>query len=59
MFIDKIKTGETGLLLYGITPPKSETPPEKIAGIAEKIIERLNPLDIDALVVYDVQDESS
>jgi len=59
MFLNKIKSGESGILLYGITPPKSETSPERIAEIAEKTIVRLIPLDIDALVVYDVQDESA
>ncbi len=59
MFLNKIKSGESGILIYGITPPKSETSPERIAEIAEKTIARLIPLDIDALVVYDVQDESA
>ena len=59
MFIEKIKSGSSGILIYGITPPKSETPSEKVAQIAEKTIARIMPLDIDALVVYDVQDESA
>ncbi|WP_207429071.1 methylenetetrahydrofolate reductase [Pedobacter sp. SYSU D00535] len=59
MFTEKIKSGESGLLLYGITPPKAETSAERLAEIAEKTIGRLSALDIDALVVYDVQDESA
>jgi hypothetical protein len=59
MFLEKIKSGESGVLLYGITPPKSGTAPERIAEIAEKTISRLTSLDIDGLVVYDVQDESA
>jgi hypothetical protein len=59
MFLNKIQTGESGILIYGITPPKSETSTERIAEIAEKTIARLIPLDIDALIVYDVQDESA
>jgi len=59
MFLNKIKSGESGILTYGITPPKSETSPERIAEIAEKTLSRLIPLDIDALIVYDVQDESA
>ncbi len=59
MFLNKIKSGESGILLYGITPPKSETTRERIVEIATKTLERLFPLDIDALVVYDVQDESA
>ncbi|MES2810447.1 MAG: hypothetical protein V4619_17565, partial [Bacteroidota bacterium] len=59
MFLDKIQAGESGILIYGITPPKSETSPERVGEIAEKTIARLIPLDIDALIVYDVQDESA
>jgi hypothetical protein len=59
MFLEKIKSGESGVLLYGITPPKAVTPPERVTEIAQKTIARLSGLDIDALVVYDVQDESA
>lgn len=59
MFLNKIKSGESGVLLYGITPPKAGTTPERIAEIAERTMHRLSTLDIDALVVYDVQDESA
>ena len=59
MFLDKIKSRESGILIYGITPPKSQTTPERVAEIAQKTVERLHNLDIDALVVYDVQDESA
>ena len=58
MFLEKIKNNESGILLYGITPPKAQTPPERILEIAAKNIENLSSQDIDALVVYDVQDES-
>jgi hypothetical protein len=59
MFLDKIKSGQSGILTYGITPPKSGTPADRMAAIAEKTVTRLTPLDIDALIVYDVQDESA
>ena len=59
MFLDKIKSGQSGILTYGITPPKEGTTPEKVQEIAEKTMARIIPLDIDALVVYDVQDESA
>lgn len=59
MFLDKIKSGQSGILTYGITPPKEGTAPEKVQEIAEKTMARIIPLDIDALVVYDVQDESA
>ena len=59
MFVDKVKAGQSGILMYGITPPKSETSPERVAEIANKTIARLKQLNIDALIVYDVQDESA
>jgi hypothetical protein len=60
MFLHKIKAGQSGILTYGITPPKiTETDPQRIAEIAGRTIARLMPLDIDALIVYDVQDESA
>jgi len=59
MFFAKIRSKESGLLLYGITPPKSTTPPEKLGESAQKSLSILETLDIDALVIYDVQDESA
>jgi hypothetical protein len=59
MFLEKIKSGESGVLLYGITPPKAGTIAERVTQIAERTIDRLTSLDIDALVIYDVQDESA
>jgi hypothetical protein len=59
MFFDKIRKRESGILLYGITPPKASTPAEKLPSIAEKSLNTLRGLDIDALIVYDVQDEST
>lgn len=59
MFFTKIKRKESGVLLYGITPPKAQTTTEKVREIAEKTLNTLCSLDIDALIVYDVQDESA
>jgi hypothetical protein len=59
MFFAKIKRKESGVLLYGITPPKAHTPVEKVMMLAEKTVKTLCSLDIDALVVYDVQDEAA
>ena len=59
MFFTKIKQKESGILLYGITPPKALTSVEKIKDNAEKSLDLLCSLDIDALIVYDVQDESA
>jgi hypothetical protein len=59
MFLERVKARHSGVLLYGITPPKDQTTPERVLEIAQKTLERLQQLDIDALVVYDVQDESA
>lgn len=59
MLFNKIKAKASGIILYGITPPKAVTPPEKVREIAGKCLEKVLPLDIDGLVVYDVQDESA
>lgn len=58
MLKHKIKNKETGIVTYGMTPPKATNKPEKIAEIAAKQVERLRDLEIDALILYDVQDEA-
>ncbi len=58
MLKEKIKNKKSGILLYGMTPPKANNPKEKLQEIAKKHIERIKPLKIDGLVLYDIQDES-
>ena len=59
MFLTRIKRRESGILLYGITPPKAKSTPDKVTETAERTVATLCGLDIDALVVYDVQDEAA
>jgi len=59
MFKDKILNRKEGILLYGLTPPKQDSTPEKLAEIADKQIQRINALPIDGLILYDIQDEAS
>jgi hypothetical protein len=59
MLKDRIVNKESGFLLYGLTPPKINTEEDKIRIIADKQVERLKGLEIDGLVLYDIQDESS
>lgn len=59
MLTDKIRNNQTGILLYGITPPKANHSKEEYQTIAKKHIERISPLPIDGLVLYDIQDESA
>lgn len=46
------------MLTYGITPPKANNSGDRIKEIAEKQINRIKNLGIDALIIYDIQDES-
>ena len=46
------------LRLYGTTPPRAGTPREQVDAAAAKLAARLNGLSPDALVVYDIQDET-
>ncbi|MFT7372938.1 MAG: hypothetical protein ACI9T9_001632 [Oleiphilaceae bacterium] len=57
--INKIKNRESGIVLYGITPPKKGTSEEKVAEISARQVARLQDLSIDGLVLYDIQDEKS
>ena len=54
----KILDGHRGLYLYGTTPPRQGSSPEKIYDIAEKLRARLSNLALDAINVYDIQDEA-
>lgn len=58
MIIEKIKNRESGIILYGITPPKKDNDLDKIKKIAARQIERLQSLRIDGLILYDIQDET-
>ncbi|MES2732505.1 MAG: hypothetical protein V4714_12180 [Bacteroidota bacterium] len=58
MFKEKVKNRESGILLYGITPPKAQNAHEKNQEISQKRMADLLPLPIDGLVIYDLQDES-
>lgn len=54
----KISNKQTGIITYGITPPKQDNSHEKILEIAEKQIQRIQSINIDGLVLYDIQEES-
>src|SRR5574343_835800 len=55
----KIKDPRQGVYLIGTTPPKAGTAADKTERIAGKLLKRLNEIEFDGLVVYDIQDESS
>ncbi|MDH5301032.1 MAG: methylenetetrahydrofolate reductase [Gammaproteobacteria bacterium] len=56
---DKIRQRESGIVLYGMVPPKADTAEDKVREIAARQVERLLGLPIDGLVLYDIQDEAT
>jgi hypothetical protein len=55
----RIVAGRGGFILFALTPPRGSTPPERLPQIAAATMERLEHLDLDGLVLYDIDDESS
>ncbi|RDX34151.1 5,10-methylenetetrahydrofolate reductase [Arcobacter sp. HD9-500m-PIT-SAG03] len=58
MLKNKIRNKKSGILFYGLTPPKATNTEEQIKVITQKHIDRILPLEIDGLILYDIQDES-
>lgn len=48
----------SGVLLFGITPPRLSASAEQVREIAAVTMARLASLDLDGLVLYDIDDES-
>ncbi len=46
------------VLLFGLTPPRASTTPERLPEIAARTLQRVEALPVDALVLYDLVDES-
>lgn len=59
MLKTKIKQGKSGIVLYGLTPPKISLSHDEAKEIALKQLSRLEGIKIDGLVIYDLQDESN
>ncbi|MBV9820928.1 MAG: methylenetetrahydrofolate reductase [Actinobacteria bacterium] len=57
--IDRIAGGSGGFLTFALTPPRSSTTGDRAREIAEATLERLRPLELDGLVLYDIADETS
>ncbi|CAD7288339.1 hypothetical protein LMG7974_00960 [Campylobacter majalis] len=58
MLQDKIKNGDAGILLYGLTPPKSNKDESDILRIAGIWRDRIQSIGVDGIVLYDIQDEA-
>jgi hypothetical protein len=48
-----------GFVLFALTPPRRSTPHDRLPAIATATKERLRSLDLDGLILYDIDDESS
>ena len=44
-------------LLFAVTPPRQSTSPERAQEIADATLDRLRPLALDGLILYDIDDE--
>jgi hypothetical protein len=55
----RISSGHGGFVLFAVTPPRQSTPVDRLPDIARATVERLSHLDLDGLVLYDIDDESS
>jgi hypothetical protein len=55
----RIRAGRGGFLLFALTPPRQSTPADRLPEIARATMARLDHLDLDGLVLYDIDDESS
>ncbi|MCP9489203.1 MAG: methylenetetrahydrofolate reductase [Solirubrobacteraceae bacterium MAG38_C4-C5] len=55
----RVVSGEGGFVLFAVTPPRQATPADRLPEIANATMDRLNHLDLDGLVLYDIDDESS
>lgn len=51
-------SGDRELLLFAMTPPRRTTSDERVQEIADAALSRLDKLDVDALILYDLDDES-
>jgi len=57
--VDLVTRRASGIRLFGLAPPRRDTPPERLEEIAARQRARLAALPVDGVIVYDLQDESS
>jgi hypothetical protein len=54
----RIAARKAEFLLFALTPPRLATAPEQLQRIADVTLERLESVDLDGLILYDIDDES-
>ncbi len=57
-FYERIESPTPDVCLYGLAPPKKNIDPAKLTALTEAQTGRIQALAPDALIVYDLQDES-
>lgn len=55
--VQKLRAGYGDFVLFGLTPPKADSHPDKLRQLAATTMERLRTADPDGLVLYDIADE--
>jgi hypothetical protein len=57
--VRRIREGESGFLIFAVTPPRLATARDRAQQIADATTARLANLDLDGLILYDIDDETS
>ncbi|MCB5160612.1 methylenetetrahydrofolate reductase [Marinomonas algarum] len=57
--VNKFQDPSRGVYFIGTTPPKSSLEDAQLDDISQKLLNRLESIDVDGLIVYDIQDETS
>lgn len=57
--VRRIRDGESGFLIFAVTPPRLATARDRTQQIADVTAARLSTLDLDGLILYDIDDETS
>lgn len=58
MLKDKLKQNQSGILLYGLTPPKEFIEESEKIRISKIWKQRVESIGVDGIVIYDLQDET-
>jgi hypothetical protein len=56
--IRRIEDGQGEFLLFALTPPRLATDRDRAQEIADTTVARLQPLELDGLILYDIDDET-
>src|SRR5438105_140783 len=57
--VDQVARGSGEFLLFALTPPRLTSAGKRAQEIADATLARLEPLDLDGLILYDIADEET